>query len=227
MAPQTGLAVLLLGLVGSAFGQTVVSLTAESDFIFRGVSLTDGKPTASASLDYDSPDGWYAGGSATAVELYSSKRQAALFGYFGYAQRTVSGLSWEIGATGAHFAADSRYDYGEAFAGFIAQGWNARVYLSPSYFGSGVRTLYAELNGAAPLAGSWRLFAHVGALSPISGGEATDSRRARFDARLGVSTTIGPAEWRFAWVGATRSGLHPTSYSDQRNALVLSATCFF
>jgi uncharacterized protein (TIGR02001 family) len=227
VAPQAGLAVVLLGLAGSAFGQAVVSLTVESDFIFRGVSLSDGKPDASLSVDYDGASGWYAGGTVTAAEFDYGTRQAALLAYVGFARRTASGLAWEVGATGAHFAADSRYDYGEAFAGLIAQSWNARVYLSPSYFGSGVRTLYAELNGAAPLAGSWRLFAHVGALAPMSGGEPSDSQRVRLDARLGVSTTIGPAELRLAWVGATRRGFYPTSYADPRSALVLSAACFF
>jgi uncharacterized protein (TIGR02001 family) len=204
-----------------------VSLTAESDFIFRGVSLSDGTPDASLSIDYDSASGWYAGGSATAVEFEPGQRQAALFAYVGYARRTVSGLAWEIGATGAHFAADSRYDYGEAFTGLLGEGWNARVYLSPSYFGSNVRTIYAEVNGTAPLTSVWRLFGHVGALAPIGGSEPTDSRRARFDARLGLSTSVGPAEVRLAWVGATRGGFYTTSYADQRNSLVLSAACFF
>lgn len=227
MAPQVGLAVLLLGLAGSACSQTTVSVTVESDFIFRGVSLSDGKPDASLGIDYDSVRGWYAGGSATAVEFDSSQRQAALFAYLGYARRTVSGLAWEIGATAAHFAADSRYDYGEAFTGLLGEDWNARVYLSPSYFGSGIRTIYAEVNGAAPLTSVFRLFGHVGALTPIGGSEPTDSRRARFDARLGVSTSIGPAELRLAWTGATRGGFYATSYADQRNSLVLSAAYFF
>ena len=227
MARQAGLAVLLLGLAGSACGQTALSLTAESDFIFRGVSLSDGKADASISLDYDSASGWYAGGLATAVEFDSGQRQAALFGYVGYARRTVAGLAWEIGVTAAHFAEDSRYDYGEAFTGLLGQGWNARVYFSPSYFGSGVRTIYAELNGAAPLSSVWSLFGHVGALAPIGSSEPTDSPRARLDARLGVSAMIGLAELRLAWVGATHGCAYPTSYAAQRNLLVLSAAYVF
>lgn len=204
-----------------------MSLTAESNFIFRGVSLSGGKPDASIGLDYDSASGWYAGGLATAVEFDSGQLQAALFGYVGYARRTPTGLAWEVGVTAAHFADDSRYDYGEAFTGVLGQGWNARVYVSPSYFGSGVRTIYAEVNAAAPLSPAWSLFGHAGALVPVGGAEPTESRRAGFDVRLGVAATIGPAQLRLAWVGATRGGVHPTSYAVQRNALVLSAACAF
>jgi len=227
VARQAGLAVLLLGLAGSACGQTALSLTAESDFIFRGISLSDAKPDASLNLDYDSASGWYAGALATAVEFDPGQRRAALFGYAGYAQRTTAGPAWEIGVTAAHFAGDSGYDYGEAYAGLLGQGWNARVYLSPSYFGSGVTTLYAEVNAATSLSPAWSLFGHVGALAPAGGGEPTDSRRSRWDARLGVSVTIGPAQLRLAWVGATRGGVYPTSYADPGSTLVLSATCFF
>lgn len=227
MASEAGLAVLLLGLAGSAWGQTAVSLTAESDFIFRGVSLSDGKPDASLSVDYDGAQGWYAGGTVTAAQFDSGPRQAALFAYAGYAHRTMSGLTWEVGATAALFATESHYDYGEAFAGLLDQGWSARVYFSPSYFGSGVRTLYAELNGSTPLTPIWRVFGHFGALVPTAGTVPTDSRRARFDARLGVSVAIGSTELRLAWVGATSNGFYATSYADQRSTLVLSAAYSF
>ena len=227
MERQAGLAVLLLGLAGSACSQVALSLTAESDFIFRGISLSNEKPDASLGLDYDSASGWYAGGLATAVEFDPGQRQAALFGYVGYVQRTVAGPAWEVGVTAAHFVADSLYDYGEAFTGLLGQGWNVRVYFSPSYFGSGVRTIYGEVNGAEPLSSVWSLFGHVGALAPVGGGEPTDSRRARLDVRLGVGATIGTAELRLAWVGATRGGVYPTSYAVQRNSLVLSAAYAF
>lgn len=227
MILRTGLAALLLGLAGSASGQMTVNVTAESDFIFRGASLSDGKPDASLNLDYDNAGGWYAGGSATAVDFDSGQAQAALFVYGGLAQRVPSGLAWEMGVTVAAFANDAHYDYAEAFGGLIGQGWNARVYLSPSYFGSGVHTVYAEFNGSMPLSGVWQLFAHVGALAPIGGDQASDSRRAGFDARLGLRTAIGPAELRLAWVGASRGSIYPPSYALQRSALVLSAACFF
>jgi uncharacterized protein (TIGR02001 family) len=227
VAPQAPLAVLLLGLVGSACSQTTVSLKVESDFIFRGVSLSDSKPDASLSVDYDGTAGEYAGSSARTVEFDPGQRQAALLAYIGYVRRAESGLAWEVGVSAAAFGTDSQYDYGEVFIGVIARSWTARVYLSPSYFGSGVPSAYVELNGAIPLTSVWSLSAHVGALAPIGSTSPEASRRARFDARLGVNAAIGRWELQLARAGATRDGFHATAYTDRRITWLLSAAYGF
>lgn len=227
MALRAPLAVLLLGLAGTACSQTTVSLKVESDFIFRGVSLSGGRPDASLSVDWDSTGGGYAGGSATTVEFDPGQRRAALLAYIGYVRRAEPGLAWEVGATGAAFGADSRYDYGEAFVGVIARRWTARVYLSPSYFGSGVPSAYVELNGGIPLTSVWSLSAHAGALAPIGITSPDDSRRPRLDVRLGVGAAMGPWELHLAWAGATRDGFHPDLYADQRSTWLLSAAYVF
>lgn len=220
-------AVLLLGLAASACGQTAASLAAESDNRFRGVSLSNAKPDLRLSLAYDHASGWYAGASVTTVEFDSQRRHAALFGYVGYARRAQSDLAWEIGATAARFGATARYDYGEVFVGLIAQRWNARAYFSPSYFGSGTRTAYAELNCGLPLNRQLRLFGHLGALAELGGTSADDSRRVRVDARIGIAAVIDPFELQLAWVAGGRSGIYPIPYGPPRDAWVLSAVAYF
>jgi uncharacterized protein (TIGR02001 family) len=227
VAPRACLAVLLLGSAGPACSQTAVSLKAESDFVFRGVSLSNGKPDASLSLDYDHPSGWYAGASATGAELDPGQRQAALFASVGYARQDDTGLGWEIGITAVHFGADPRYDYRELLAGLIARSWTARLYLSPSYFGSGMASAYAELNGGMALDERWRWFAHAGVLAPIGGGEHPESQQLRFDARVGVGVAIGPSELQLAWTGADHGGFYRSSYAHRHNAWVLSAVYAF
>lgn len=227
MASQAPLAALLLGLAGSACSQTAVSLKVESDFIFRGVSLSGGRPDAALSVDYDGIGGGYAGGSAKSVEFDPGERQTALFAYFGSVRRVDSGLAWELGATGAVFSADSRYDYGEVFVGVIARRWTARVYLSPSYFGSGVPSAYFELNGGIPVSSVWSLSAHAGAIAPLGSTSPDDSRRVRFDVRLGVGAAMGAWELQLARAGATRHGFHPALYTDRRAMWLLSATYAF
>ena len=220
-------AVLLLGLAASARGQTAASLAAESDNRFRGVSLSDAKPDLRLSVAFDHASGWYAGASVTAVKFDSRRRQAALFGYVGYARRAVSGLAWEIGATAARFGDTAHYDYGEMFAGLIAERWNARAYFSPSYFGSGARTAYVELNCGLPLNRELRLFGHLGALAKLSGASADDSRRVRLDARVGIGAAIDPFELQLAWVAGGRGGIYPVPYGSPRDAWVLSAVAYF
>lgn len=219
-------ALLPLCLAGSASAQMAISVTAESDYRFRGVSLSDEKPSLHLSLGYDGASGWYGGATAATVELEPDRRIAQLLGYAGYAARAASGLGWELGATQAHFDGSSRYDYGEFYGGLNGQGWNARLYYSPSYFGRGVRTAYAELNGGWPQEGLLRLFAHVGALLPL--GSSQGSPRNRYDLRLGVSAAlVRSGEVQLAWVAASRGGPYPAIYEQKRGALVLSASLFF
>ena len=228
MLPRTAAALVLAGLAASAWGQTAASITAESDYRFRGVSLSNLKPDVRLNLAYDDASGWYAGASATTVQLDSRQRQAALFVYGGVARRALPGLAWEVGATAAHLGDNTHYDYAELFAGVIAQRWNARAYVSPSYFGSGARTLYTELNGGLPLAPPLRLFGHLGALWRLGGGPPDEShQRARFDTRVGVSAGVDAVEFQLAWVHGDRAGIYPVAYGRQRSAWVLSAASVF
>ncbi len=208
-----------------------MSLSAESDHRFRGVSLSHGKPDLRLSLDSDLAGGWFAGGQVTGAEIDAGTRRAELLAYVGRAQPAGPAMSWEIGATAAHFAAEPSYDYAEVFTGWMAERWSMRASLSPSYFGSGLRTLYSEFNGVVPLGGPWRLFGHIGALAVVGGHAESAAARLRLDARLGggttVGTPIGETDVQLAWVGAGRAHLYPLPYASRRPAWVLSSTLAF
>ncbi|GAB2578276.1 hypothetical protein GCM10027034_06160 [Ramlibacter solisilvae] len=199
----------------------------ESDYRFRGVSLSGGDPTAHLALSYDHPAGWYAGASLTSVELVPGPRRAAGTAYAGYARRNRFGEAWELGATLTRFEGASNYDYEEVFAGYVAERWTARVYLSPDYFGHGVRTLYAELNGNLPLTPQLRTFAHLGALTRLQGATAPGLAQTRYDARVGLGLRIAEADLRLAWVGASERVPYVATYQQRRSTWVLSASYDF
>lgn len=220
----------LLLLTAAARGQFSASVLAESDYRFRGVSLSDEDPDLHLSLAYDHASGWYAGASATGVELEPRQRDAELLGYLGYAQRpTGPGTrpAWELGAAVAHFAGAAHYDYLEVYAGVLEQRWNARLYYSPDYFGRGVRTAYAELNGGWPLAPTLRAFGHAGALLRLAGPAPPGAQRWRYDTRVGLSLAVDACELQLAWVWSSRGGPYPAAYEHKRSAVVLSASYFF
>ena len=50
---------------GIVFAQTGVGIAFLSDYLYRGVSLSNGKPTLSLSVAYDNPNGWYEIGAAS------------------------------------------------------------------------------------------------------------------------------------------------------------------
>ena len=224
VAPGLALAFALF-LPAAAQAQLGASVRIESDYRFRGVSLSDGRPDVHLDLAWDHASGAYAGVSATAVELERGARRAALLGYAGYARAPdAQAPGWEAGLSAAHFAGAAGYDYAELYAGLIGERWNARLAYSPDYFGQGRRTLYAELNAGRALAPPWRVFAHAGALAALGG--AADGARVRGDLRLGAAVTREAWELQLAWVAAGSDGFYPLAYPGTRRSFVLTLARF-
>jgi uncharacterized protein (TIGR02001 family) len=223
-----GLALGVGGLLLSmgSHAQLGVSVAADSDYRFRGVSLSDSRPSLRMTLNYDAPDGWYAGASATRAALTQRHRYTQGLGYAGWVTRAVEGRSLEFGADYSYFAGNSTYDFAEAYAGLLAERWSARVYYAPNYFGRNVQTLYAELNAHFPLNERARLFGHLGLLAALRGGN-DDGAKARGDGRAGAGLVLRDWDLQLAWVTASRGGPYPAVYGGRRSAWVAGATLSF
>lgn len=204
--------------------QWAASAGADSDYRFRGVSLSGERATARLGVAADHTSGWYGGASLSAVRLGRGERSAQLLLYTGLARKLVGGFSWEVGMVGAHVDRASHYDYAELYAGLSAPHWNTRLYYSPDYFSLGWPSLYAELNGSFLLREPLRAFVHVGALSRLQQ-HGSQGQRTRYDARAGLSLSFESLQWQLAWVGASRH--YPQAYGHRRHTLVLSVTTFF
>jgi uncharacterized protein (TIGR02001 family) len=66
-----GAALLLCAAAQSATAQLSGTLSAVSDYRYRGVTFSDRRPAAQAGLAYDDPSGWYAGAFGSTVRLGS------------------------------------------------------------------------------------------------------------------------------------------------------------
>ena len=228
MTVRAALAPVALLLGSAAHAQLGATVSVDSDYRFRGVSLSDSKPAWRVTLNHDFLSGAYAGASATRVELARGDRYSQLVGYAGYVTRPLDGRSFEFGASFSHFTGDSSYDYLDAYAGVLAQRWGLRVHYAPDYFGRGVQVAYADANANWPLNANIRLFGHVGALVPLAGRSfGPDDRRTRVDLRLGLGATAGSLDVQLAWVEATRGGPYPAVYAGRRGAWQLSALLSF
>lgn len=224
---RAALALALSALCAAAGAQTAFSVSALSDYRYRGVSLSNERPTWRAGVAHDGASGWYLGGSIVGVSLEPAGRQAQLLGYGGVTGTLWQHLGWEAGATGVHFSADSAADYHEWFAGVHGERWNARLHYSPDYFGSGARTAYGELNVGKSLSRWWRATAHVGALRRLQrAGGVGDTWS--LDGALGLALARDAWDVGFELTAGSRSGLYPVVYGHHaRGALVLSATYAF
>jgi uncharacterized protein (TIGR02001 family) len=223
---------LLVFLAAPARAQVAVSATLTSDFRFRGISLSDRKPALSLNLAYDHPSGLYVGVSAIGAETAHSGVQA--LGYqadVGYAIRTRSGVSWDVGVTNADFTEYFKYryriNYSEIYTGFAINNISAHVYYSPDYLGESTSTVYVELDGAIHPAPHLRLFGHVGMLTPLVVRAQSDIRRPQYDLRAGVAAEFRSCELQLAWTTVGPDLDYPGDHAQVRDAFVVSVTYFF
>jgi uncharacterized protein (TIGR02001 family) len=195
------------------------SAALDSDYRFRGVSLSDSRPSLRLTLNVDGTAGWYAGASVTRASLEEDQRYDQLLGYAGFVTRAGPGPQFEFGMSASHFAGDAGYDYVEPYVGVLGERWSARVYYAPNYFGRHVQTAYAELDAHQLLTDRLRLFGHAGVIEAL-GGAQDDARRARADIRIGTGLALRDWDLQIAWVAAQRGGPYPAVFSGQRSAWV-------
>jgi uncharacterized protein (TIGR02001 family) len=174
-----------------AQAQVGITASATSEYVARGMSLSQGQAAPQLRLDYDAA-GWYAGALLSPVHLDYKGADTQVLAYGGYARRLPSGFGWEAGVLGATLTGSSDYRYHELYAGLSGERVAGRVYYSPSYYGDAA-TVYAELNGSVPLRDGLALVGHVGLLHPL--GSAEDEARRRLDLRVGLSLDSG--NWNF------------------------------
>jgi uncharacterized protein (TIGR02001 family) len=193
-----------LGVAPHAWSQVAVSTTITTNYLYRGVSLSDGQPALDLAFLYDDKGGAYVGGSL--IGEVTRERGAKLLGhqeYLGYALRLPAGSTIDLGVNNLYYRSYS-YPYGdedafEVYAGWVTHLLNYYVHYSPNYFRPGARALYGEVNGAVRLARPLRLFGHVGAVTPLGGGY---DNKERYDVRAGIAVAFKHGEVQLAWTTA-------------------------
>jgi uncharacterized protein (TIGR02001 family) len=213
----------------AARAQLSASVSVDSDYRVRGVSLSGSKPTVRLTANIDTASGWYGGASATQAEVSQGDRYAQIVGYAGYAMPIAAGRALEFGASYSHFMSNRQYDFAEAYAGLLSERWSLRLNYSPEYFGRPVQTAYLDASGHLPLTDIARLFGHIGLLAPVGGGDSaiTQANRSRADLRVGMGWALRELDLRIAWTAVSRGGPFPALYDQRRSALLVSASYSF
>jgi uncharacterized protein (TIGR02001 family) len=219
-----------LWLAAPAKAQVSASASLESDYRFRGVSLSDSRPALTVSVAYDHASGAYLGASAIAQDTaHAGAQMLGYVEYIGFATPKHLGVSWDFGLNNENLTAyaDKEYvlHYTEAYVGVTSSNLSAHLYYSPNYLRSGASILYADIDGALRPAARWRLFGHVGVMTPTGAADAQTNRRERYDLRAGVAREFQRCEVDLAWTAASPDPMNPALPS--RPALVVSASYFF
>ncbi len=214
-----------LGRVAPALAQVSASLSLQSDYRLRGVSLTDRNPALSLSASGDLSNGVYLGGSLIGQQTSEGLRDLGHMEYLGYAVRTADGAAWDVGVNNQDLTLYGgrpfRLKYSEVYVGVSKSDFSARLHYSPNW--PGTQTLYLDLNGAWRPAPDWRVAGHVGVFKPLQ--PPAGAPPARYDARLDLIREFRRGEFSLGWSAATPA-LRPQTRRSH-GGLVVGATAFF
>ena len=221
-------AALLLGPAApTAHAQLGASIAVDSDYRFRGVTLSESGPTARAAFNYDAANGCYGGASVTSFEVAHGDRYLQTIGYRRLRDTRRRRQACRVGRHLPPLQRRHGYDFAEGYVGLLAEGWAARIHFAPDYFGRSVSTVYAELDAHTLLDEQFRLFGHVGAIVRVAGDGGGESR-SRADLRLGVGWVMRGLDLQLGLDRREpRRALIPAVYDKPRSAWVASATYSF
>ena len=214
-----------------AAAQMAGSVTVDSDYRYRGYSLSDGKPVASAQLSYDDQSGFYLNGALTGVARSEGLDFLGYEANFGFARRVSTTVSVDAGVVRSLYrypvyGVERSGSYDEAYVGLNAHNISARVSYSPHYFRPGATTLYGEVEAGFQPAAKWRLSGHAGVLKYLTAPEYFDDRT-RFDWRLSASREFGRLELHSALSGGSARRRYSYHTGDSGIALTAGATLNF
>lgn len=221
----------LFGAATPAAAQLGANLTLQSDYRYRGRSISDEKPALTFNVAYDHDSGVYLGGNVTAAKTDDDGVQAVRYvTYAGYAIRPARGPAFDIGVSNYH-ALDYRgakrtFTYSEIYGGVLTDRFSFRLHYAPDYYETGADTIYADLAGAVRPRPDVRLFAHAGVLTPL-GGRTRGGLRTRYDFSLGVAKQFADCEVSATWTRIDPQVVFAGGRREKRDALVLAASYFF
>jgi uncharacterized protein (TIGR02001 family) len=219
-----------LALAGQAVAQVGFSANLQSEYRYRGRPTSEGGAVGGLNIAYDHASGLYAGGSLMAVDTVGGGIEP--FGYWanlGYGRRAGPRVAWDVGVSNSEINyyrfARRTFRYSEIYAGVQTRHASLRLHYSPSYFGQGTETIYADLSAAALPAENWRLFAHLGVLAAVGGPGFAGGER--YDMSAGLARKINNLELSVSYVRGEPNRLRPNGTRLDRDKVVMGAAYLF
>jgi uncharacterized protein (TIGR02001 family) len=184
------------------------TITATTDYMWRGVTQTAHDPAIQASLDFAADNGLYVGAWASNVDFGNCCNESAeLDLYGGWSGGPEDGVQWDVGGLYYAYPGASDLDFPEVYAGLSYGMFSAKVHYSWDFFALKKSAYYIEGNSSVPLPKDFGLALHVG----YSGGDAMDipdaGLQSYMDWSVGVTKTLGKFDLQLAWVDGSDYGM--------------------
>lgn len=223
---------LLLAPIGSAQAQFGALLSVQSNEMFRGRSISAGRPTANLALSYDAASGAYAGAAASAVFTPNRGMQPlAVQEYAGFARRIAGSTSFDLGIANTnyseHWSGARAAGYTEAYAGIASARLSARVHFSPNYLRAGWRAVYVGVDYLIASTDRWAVGVHGGALLWVAGGRPPGARFAHYDWEVSAARRIGRFQLRAGWAQGGPQADYYGGNARHRGSPILSLAAGF
>jgi len=156
-----GVALMAAGVANA--GDFSMTVTATTDYDFRGVTQTSGKPAIQGSVDWAADNGLYVGAWASNVDFGNCCDESVeLDLYAGFAGGDEEGLTFDVGALYYSYPGADDLDYPEIYAGIAYGMFDAKIWYSWDFFALDKSAYYLEGNLSIPLPADFGLSMHLG-----------------------------------------------------------------
>lgn len=190
-------AIILLGSAAAAQAELTGTVTAVSDYDFRGISLSAKDPALQGSIDWAAANGFYVGAWASNIDYgpgVDGDIEVDL--YAGFAGEIEGGMGWDVGLVYYTYpGADDIDDYPELYAGISYQWLELKQWYTNDYGGTDEDGWYTEGNASYELPANFSISAHLG----YNYGDAFDDTE-YMDYSIGVGYTYSHFDFELKWV---------------------------
>jgi uncharacterized protein (TIGR02001 family) len=190
---------LLAAAAGIAHAEVTGTITAVSDYDFRGQTQSSGDPALQGSIDWAGESGLSAGIWASTVDFGpGTDSDVEIDLYAGYEMSLSDDLSWNIGGVYYLYQGDGDdVDYLELSTGLAYKDFSTKLWFSPDFVNSDESAWYIEANYSIALPQDFSLNLHAGYnfgdYWELAGGEY-------FDYSIGVSKSLGKFDLALKWI---------------------------
>jgi uncharacterized protein (TIGR02001 family) len=184
---------------GVAHAGVSSTITATSDYDFRGITQTAKDPALQISLDWSGESGAYLGAWASNVDFGSGTDSDVEIDVLGGFRGSFNDdLTYDVGAVYYGYAPSGDHvAYSEVYAGLGYKAVSAKLWYAWDFGNSGESEVYLETNAALPLPGDFGLALHAGYTDSKYFSADGDNY---FDYSVGVTKSIGNFGLTLKWV---------------------------
>jgi uncharacterized protein (TIGR02001 family) len=219
-------AVLLLATATAAHAEFSGTVTATTDYDWRGVTQTAQDPALQGSFDWSSDMGLYAGVWASNVDFGSGDPNVEVDLYGGWSGGDV--LTYDVGAVYYTYPGESDFNFPEIYGSVGWEFLSAKISYSWDFAGTSETAFYYEGNVDSGLPANFGVTGHIG-YSDGDGIRAAYGQSNYYDWSVGLTYTWSHFDFSLKWVdGEDLDTLRNTpddiSSSDARAIFTVSTT---